>query len=332
MVYTFCINFRKRKQAPMRISGTRRNILNKNVDENDLGFGTKICTAGGRLIQRDGSFNVERRGLLAWTPYQSLVEMSWPKFLSLVGLAYLLINAFFGLLFYCCGSDGFNGLQAGGESAQFLQLFFFSIQTFTTVGYGSVSPISLEANIIASINAFVGLLAFALATGLLFARFAKPKSHILFSKQALIAPYKDGWSFQFRIVNLRSNNIINLEAIVSMTWVETPDGVTVRRFAPLELERSKVSLFPLNWTLVHPIDAKSPLYEKTAEELQKMNAEFLILISGFDDTFAQQIHDNGSYLAEEVIWEAQFEPMYYSQDGRTVLELDKINAMGKLNI
>lgn len=311
----------------MDISGTGQNLSNSTLDENDLGFGTKICSKGGRLINQDGSFNVERRGLLAWTPYQALVEMSWTKFLTLISLSYLSINVIFALFFSILGPEGFSGLQEGSRGFVFLQLFFFSVQTFTTIGYGSISPISIESNLIATINAFVGLLGFALATGLLFARFAKPKSQILFSEKALIAPYQDGWSFQFRIVNLRNNNIINLEAQVSMTWIEKPNGITTRRFAPLPLERSQVSMFPLNWTIVHAIKEDSPLFGKTAADLKTMNVEFLILISGFDDTFAQQIYDHASYLANEVTWNARFDGMYYPEGGRTILELDKINAI-----
>ncbi|GAB5555677.1 MAG: ion channel [Saprospiraceae bacterium] len=311
----------------MDISGKEQNLSNSTSDENDLGFGTKICAKGGRLINQDGTFNVERRGLLTWTPYQALVEMSWPKFLSLVGLSYLSVNVIFALFFLMLGPEGFSGLQEGSQGLLFLQLFFFSVQTFTTIGYGSISPISIESNLIATINAFVGLLGFALATGLLFARFAKPKSQILFSEKALIAPYKDGWSFQFRIVNRRNNNIINLEAQVSMTWVEKPNGITNRRFAPLVLERNQVSMFPLNWTIVHAIKEGSPLFGKTAKDLKEMNVEFLILISGYDDTFAQQIYDHASYLANEVTWHAKFDGMYYPEGGRTILEMDKINSI-----
>lgn len=315
----------------MKIRGSVQNLSNPNTDENDLGFGTKICAKGGRLINRDGSFNVERRGLLAWTPYQALVEMSWPKFLTLIGISYLSINLIFALFFLMLEPSDFSGLQEGSQGFLYLQLFFFSVQTFTTVGYGSISPISIEANLIATINAFIGLLGFALATGLLFARFAKPKPQILFSEKALIAPYGDGWSFQFRIVNLRNNNIINLEASLSMTWVEKQNGISTRRFAPLPLERNQVSMFPLNWTIVHPIGPNSPLFGKDAADLEKMNVEFLILISGFDDTFAQQIHDHASYLAQEVAWSAQFEGMYYPEGGRTILELNKINAIQEVS-
>ncbi|MEM6376647.1 MAG: ion channel [Bacteroidota bacterium] len=311
----------------MEIIENGQNLSNPNTDENDLGFGTKICAKGGRLINQDGTFNVERRGLLAWTPYQALVEMSWSRFLILIGASYLGVNVIFAFFFMMIGPEGFSGLQEGGSGFTFLQLFFFSVQTFTTIGYGSISPISIESNLIATINAFVGLLGFALATGLLFARFAKPKSQIVFSEKALIAPFGDGWSFQFRIVNLRNNNIINLEAKVSMTWVEKVDGITTRRFAPLPLERNQVSMFPLNWTIVHPISEDSPLYGKNAADLKKMNVEFLILISGFDDTFAQQIYDNASYLAHEVAWNARFDGMYYPEGGRTILELDKISSI-----
>jgi inward rectifier potassium channel len=310
----------------MKIAGSRRRRFLRSTEDNDLGFGTKISTGGGRLINRDGSFNVERRGLFAWTPYQSLVEMHWSSFFLLTGALFILINAIFGGLFYLCGVEAFSGLETGTAWWEYLQLFFFSVQTFTTVGYGSISPQGLTANSIATADAFFGLLAFAVATGLLFARFSKPKAQILFSKQALIAPYQGGWSFQFRIANLRNNNIINLEAKVNMTWLEDHQGTRVRRFKPLVLERNKVSLFPLNWTIVHPIDTESPFCNKSPEDLEEMEAEILILISGYDDSFAQNIHDNGSYLAREIVWQAKFVNMYHPENGKTILDLNKISA------
>lgn len=317
----------------MKLSGTRRGFVNRSTadENNDLGFGDKICS--GRLINQNGSFNIERRGHLAWTPYQDLVEMSWPRFLLLTGLVFVGINVIFAFLFLLVGADGFSGLQDMDTFPRFWQLFFFSIQTFTTVGYGSISPVGLTANMLAGLNAFVGLLGFALATGLVFARFAKPKSQVLFSKNVLIAPYRDGWSLQFRIVNIRNNNIINLQATVAMTWTEKgKDHSPVRRFASLPLERSKVALFPLNWTIVHPIDETSPLYDKSEADLKRMNVEFLVLISGYDDSFAQEIHDNASYTTDELVWNARFVPMYYPGNGQTILELNKINDYQEVEV
>ena len=316
----------------MRLHGLKSSSSSRSHSaanaENDLGFGNKFTAQQGRLIRSDGSFNVERTGNKGWTPYQELIEMTWPRFFLIMMIAYYLINIFFAILFILCGDDGFSGLHYENGIALFLELFFFSVQTFTTVGYGTISPVGFIANFIATLNAFAGLLAFALATGLLFARFARPKAQILFSKNALIAPYQKGKSFQFRIVNRRSNNIINLNAKVAMSWIEKDEaGNPNRKFAPMELERAGVALFPLNWTIVHPIDLNSPLYQLSCKDLQAMQAEFIILIEGYDETFAHNVHANRSYAAIEIQENARFAPMYFPGQQTTLLKLDDISRI-----
>lgn len=304
---------------------------NSSKTNYDLGFGSKIEVSQGRLIKQDGSFNVKRIGAKAWTPYQDLVEMSWTKFLILISITYILINAVFAALFVGVGLESINGVHEGhGMLGHFLHAFFFSIQTFTTVGYGAMHPSGIAANIIASADAMVGLMAFALFTGLLFARFSKPQASIAFSEKAIIAPYPLGMtSFQVRIANCRDSKIIDLEARIMMTWHEKVGSSFKREFAPLELERSKVFLFPLNWTLVHPITEKSPLFSKTDRDLERMQAEFLILIKGHDETYAQIVHSNSSYTWEEILWDVSFEKMYYPEGGTTILDLDKLSELKK---
>lgn len=308
----------------------KKNEKLKEAD--DLGFGTRITGDRDRLIDKDGNFNVIKKGRHGWTLYQDLVEMRWGKFLLGILLFFMAVNILFALLLTAVGVECLNGMQDGGWLANFGQAWFFSVQTFTTVGYGTISPACISTNFIAALIAFTGLLSAALATGLLFARFSKPKSQLLFSKNAIIAPYRDGgMSFQFRIANRRLNRLINLEAKVTMSWVEVgPDGTRVRRFAKLPLEREKVVMLPLNWNIVHPIDAESPLFGKTPEDLQKMNLEVIVLIEAFDETFSQTIFANCSYCDEEFIWNVRFKPMYYPDpDGsdKTILDLEAIDEV-----
>lgn len=317
----------------MKLTDLAETLMGKRYagteGENDLGFGTKITASGERLINRDGSFNIRRTGIRNWTPYMWLVEMPWPPFFGIVFLFYELTNAFFALLFVLAGVENLNGVSSSGFFSDFLQAFFFSIQTFTTVGYGFISPQGIPANLIASVVALIGLMSFAIATGLFFARFAKPRAQILFSRHALIAPFKDTGlpSFQFRIANRRNNKIIDLTAAVTVTWIEDQNGQKIRRFRVLELERDAVALFPLNWTIVHPIDQESPLAGQTPEQLEAMNAEFIVLIEGFDETFAQQVHASGSYTWREIKWNTRFQPMYHHGRGYTLLELDRIDEV-----
>lgn len=295
----------------------------------DLGFGSKINSGGQRLINSDGSFNIERRGVRYWAPYQSSVEMSWPQFLGMILLAFIGINALFAIIFQIIGVHSLHGVDHQGVLENFANCFFFSVQTFTTVGYGAISPGGLPANIVASLCALVGLISFAIATGLFFARFSKPVANIKFSKHALIADYQGGKSFQFRIANKRDAKILDLEAKVTMAWTERlEDGGIRRRFAGLELERDQVYMFPLNWTIVHPIDENSPLNGKTKADLEFLNVEFIILIEGHHETYAQQVQRVYSYFWNEVIWDANFQPMYFPGDnGKTILQLDWIDAI-----
>lgn len=298
--------------------------------ENDLGFGTKVGASGERLIDKNGRFNVQRSGRRQWLIYEPLIEMPWALFLLLVVAFYFAINGVFAFLLALLGPGALIGVDETEFWTRFVKSFFFSIQTFTTVGYGAMSPHSIAANLIAVTDAMVGLIAVALVTGLVFSRFSRPKAHILFSKNALIAPYKDGKSLQFRIVNERSNKIINLETQVVFSWTEYRNGEATRRYAGLKLEREKVTLFPLNWTLVHEINSDSPLLNQTPERLQQMNAEILVIVQGFDETFSQTVHANYSYMANEILWDYRFNKMYYPEDGVVRLELDKLNDVTKV--
>ena len=301
----------------------------QNASFSDLGFGTKITKAGERLINKDGSFNIIRKGKKSWTSYQFLLDISTLNF-AIGSLAFFIItNGIFAILFLLIGIEQLNGIPKGNFINNFLYAFFFSIQTFTTVGYGGINPIGISANFVASLCASVGLIAFALITGLFFARFSKPRSHITFSEKALLTPYKNKLNaFQFRIVNTRPHKIIDLEAAIVFTWLEIRNGKMERNYADLILEREKVFLFPLNWTVVHPITNESPLYQKTLEDIAEMHGEFLIMIKGFDESYNQLIHTNTSYISKDMLVGKKFHSMYTAfEDSPTVLHLDCINKL-----
>jgi inward rectifier potassium channel len=313
------------------MSKTRENEEPKQVSDNeDLGFGSKWTNRVGRFIKPNGEFNVvksggSRRDLHL---YQTLVTMSWGRFFLVVLAFYISVNAFFGLLHLAVGIETLTAEPSTRFIDNFSQAFFFSIQTFTTVGYGSISPMGIWANIVAAMCALVGLMSFALATGLFFARFSRPTAKVLFSENALIAPYNDGKGFMFRIVNGRKSQLMDLFIQATFSWIETNEnGLQNRQYQRLDLEREKVFLFPLNWTIVHPIDEKSPFYKCNLRQMQEIDAEILIVLTAYDDTFAQQVHTKHSYTCKELIANAKFQPMYYTDDeGRTVLEMDKLSA------
>lgn len=297
----------------------------------DLGFGSLVASsARERLLNPDGSFNVRRTGLGFWetfTPYHVLVTMSWPRFLALAATSFMAINFLFGVIYWSLGATALLSPGAEKFGGPFLQAFFFSVETFATIGYGHVAPMGVAANMVMTAESLVGVLAQALVTGFTFARFARPTAAILFSNRALIAPYRGGTALMFRIANQRSNEIIELHAQVMMAKMDNTAVGRKRTFAPLTLERSRVVFFPLSWTVVHPIDEASPLWGVSEDRLLAMDAEILILLSGYDETFAQQVHTRSSFKASEVVWNAKFKNIFDAKvhEGDVALEVSRVH-------
>src|ERR1700729_532298 len=267
----------------------------------DPGLTTQFSGELRRTINPDGSFNVKRSGL-RWrdaNPYLMLIDTTWPRFLLIVLLGFLSVKMIFGSLYLMIGIENLKGLES--DMGAFANAFFFSVHTLTTVGYGNVYPQGAWANTISSLEAATGLMVFAIATGLLYGRFSRPSARIVYSKNAIVSPYQDGTSLQFRVTNARSNVLMNMDAHVLLMTVESSDGELRRSFVDLPLERSGVYFFALTWTIVHPIDSASPLFGKTREDLAKESAELLILIQGFDDTFSQVVHSRYSYRHDELV-------------------------------
>lgn len=295
---------------------------------NDPGFGEKYFSETKRLINKNGSFNIIKKGA-GFTPrdiYQFLINISWPKFFAIILLGYLVVNSVFALLYYISGTSHVSGAHMDNFYDSYSDLFFFSVQTFTTVGYGGMIPKGLLTNLIVTLEAITGLMAFALATGLLYGRFSRPSSRILYSRNALITQYKGGYSFQFRIANKRRNTLMEMEAKVMAAFVEKTDGEKVKRYYDMNLERSYIYFFPLSWTIVHPIDDESPLSGKTDDDLKTLEAEVLILIKGFDDTFSQVVHSRYSYRYDEIIRGAKFRRAFFiDNDGNIIIDLNAIH-------
>jgi inward rectifier potassium channel len=283
-----------------------------------------------RVINKDGSFNVHRRGT-TWRdfhPYLHLINIGWIRFLAMVFVAYLVVNAIFASLYYSLGPGQLQGADALTRSGRFLNDFFFSVHTLSTVGYGNISPRGMQANIVAAFESLTGVLGFAVATGLLFGRVSRPSAKIGFSETMLISPYQDITSLQFRVVNRRSNDLVELEARLLLMTVETQDGKPLRQYKLLKLEREDVLFLPLTWTVVHPIDSESPLWGKSAQDLERLQAEVLILIKAYDDTFSQTVLSRHSYRHEEVVWGKRFAPAFtVDADGDLVLELRKVGEL-----
>lgn len=301
----------------------------------DPGLGEKYLTNKRRIVNKDGSFNVHRTGLDAWGKnlYFFLINMPWWQFLLLVFAGYVLMNSLFATAYLCIGVEHLKGAENDGLASGFQSALFFSFQTFTTVGYGGITPNGLGANMIASTEAFVGLSSFALVTGLLYGRFSKPKSSIMFSENALIAPYKEkGHSLQFRIANRRHNVLMEMEARVMLMCIDPSGKTKDRKYFVLPLEVNFIHFFPLNWTIVHPIEEDSPIYGWTAADFKRYDAEILILLKGFDDTFGQVVYQRFSYKWDEIVHNAKFKKAYDTDfEGRTIMDVNLIHGFEKLD-
>ena len=273
----------------------------------DLGLDTKSVRDGYRALNKDGTFNVRKQNVPFWERvniFHSLVSMPWPKFFIVLASGYFLINIFFASLFMLVGTEHLTGIHGVTPLDQFIEAFFFSAQTITTLGYGQVAPLNLAANMVAATESLLGLLLFALATGLMYGRFSKPFATIKYSSHGVIAPYQDINGFMFRVVNPKKNQLMEVEVTVTLSLKR--GDTELRDFHLLELERSKVVFFPTMWTIVHPISKSSPLYKLTEFDVLERDTEIIVMIKAFDESFSQTVYSKSSYKAHEIKWGQKF--------------------------
>lgn len=304
----------------------------------DTGFGTQTTAVGGRFVNKDGSFNLKKQGMPLFRRmsfYSYLLELSWAKFLGVIVLCYLLINLLFTGAYLLVGGDQLQGFHSTTAWGHAKEVFFFSTQTFTTVGYGRLNPRGDGADIIASIQTMSGWLFFAIVTGLLYGRFTRPRAFINFSQNVLISPYKNSTGLMFRMVPYKTlHHLSDVKVIVNLSLQVTENGKTEYQFFQLPLERSRIDMFTMNWTVVHPISEESPLLNFTKEDLDTSDAELMVQVSGFDPIFSNQVMCRTSYTYKEFVWGAKFRPMYHeSEDGTTtILDLNKLDEFDKVAI
>ena len=314
-----------------------QNLSDGETSENenrDLGFGAVVTRGSRRLLNPDGTFNVERTGLSFFTSlniYHTLLALSWKAFLGLVLLLYFLSNIFFGFLYSSFGAEALVDTSSTPTDNLFIRSFFFSVQTFATIGYGTIHPVGIVPNLLVTIESYYSLIANALITGVVFARFARPTAKVVFSEVAVIAPYQEISALMFRLVNGRSNQLIEVTANVMFARFAEENGKMVRRFDPLDLERQKVSFLPLAWTIVHPIKETSPLHGLTEDDLQRSDAEFLVLLTATDETFAAVVHTRSSYKPKEVIFGRKFVNIYNEVEEGEPISID-IRKLSKIEM
>ncbi|MCB9335222.1 MAG: hypothetical protein H6586_03680 [Flavobacteriales bacterium] len=296
------------------------------------GFSSELKNEGNRLLKKSGEYNVEKQGLSflqSFSLFHSLINMSWWLFIFWMFGAYLMINLIFSITYYIIGLEGIEGMP---ENASLLDAFFYSTQTLTTVGYGGLYPKGKGISIVSAIEAFIGLLSFAVATGLLYGKFSRPKGKLIFSHNALIAPYNNGKGLMIRIANAKNSQLINASVRMILSWVENIDGKPKRDFYTLKLEMDKISMLATSWTVVHPINEDSPLFQVSIEELNNKDSELIVLFNSYDDTYNQEIYSRTSYKSNEIIGNAKFVSVLgHNEQGKSTVRLDKINEYEKVD-
>lgn len=289
----------------------------------DLGFGTEVARGTRRrLLNRDGSFNVVLEGLNPLSSlglYHWLLRISWARFLAFITGTYVAINGLFAIAYLLCGPDALQSSSGSFANQPFYRAFFFSVDTFATIGYGNIVPVGVVANTLVTIEALLNIVGVALATGVIFARFSRTSARIIYSRNAIVAPYRGKTALEFRIANARSSQLIDVQAQAILTKIEQVDGTPIRKFYELELERNRVVFFPLSWTVVHPITPTSPMWGLTREDLTKSDAELLVLLIGTDETISQTVHSRSSYQADEIVWGAKFANMFMRNEAEGII-------------
>lgn len=311
----------------------KKNILNRNT--NELGFGSKNVSGSNRLVNKNGKVNIHRKGknfLESFDVYHTLINMSWTRFLLLVFTSYFIVNITFASVYFFIGPEKFGNIDLSSTYKSFLDLFFFSAQTLTTVGYGYVYPASPASSTVAAIESMLGLLSFAIATGVLYGRFSRPNATILYSENMLVSPYKDITGLMFRIANPKRNELIEIEAQVTVSMINPETGA--RMFMQLPLELSKINFLSINWTIVHPINDSSPFFGMNHEEILATDAEFLIMIKAVNDTYSQIVYSRSGYKADEIVYGAKFVPFEINntKGGKTIVDITKLSDYNKAEL
>jgi inward rectifier potassium channel len=314
-----------------------KKINKKAKAENNTGFGTNSQNYGGRFIHKNGNANIQKVGIgfldsISW--YHIMLKIPRWKFFLIIVLFYFVVNLFFATIYLLIGVENLRGVDSITRMDKFGEAFFFSIQTFTTVGYGHISPSGFAASFVAAVEALSGLLSFAIATGLFYGRFSKPNAYIQFSDNAIIAPYRGVKGLMIRMAPHKNTNLSDAEAHITVGIMVEENGISVNKFYSLPLEMNKINSLTLSWTLVHPIDEESPLFNLNEADYQRTIGEVLVYVKAFDDMYSSTVVKRTSYTFDEIVYGAKFSPMYDKNESntKTILHLDYLNKFVKVNL
>jgi inward rectifier potassium channel len=278
-------------------------------------------TVGIRTLRRDGTYNIERRGIprrrFTQDAYHHFLSLSWRWLMAYIAVAYLTVNALFALAYLALGNAIENARHGSFEDA-----FFFSVQTMATIGYGKLVPKGFAGNMLVTIESVIGMVGVAVLTGLLFAKFSRPTSRVVFSRNAVVTTQNGVPVLLFRVANERDSMLVEARMHVVIVRGEvTAEGSRMRRFHDLVLTRPETPIFPLSWTVTHVLDESSPLFGLSPDNWRTQDVEIICALSGVEESISQSIHARFSYVCEDIRFAHHFvDIISIGEDGRRVLD------------
>lgn len=293
----------------------------------EQGFGSGKEFSSNRLINKDGTFNIVRIGAVDGFKdfYRFLLSLSWPKFFGFTFFFYIGVNLIFSTIYYFGGSNTLS--SNGGHAQSFFDCFNFSVQTLTSLGYGSISPSSVFANIIVAIESFLGILSIALTTGLLYARFSKPETKILFTDKILFSTVNDLPALMIKVVNGRKSVLLNAKAKMILS-LNIDGNSSDKQYHILNLQVKEITFFPLTWTIVHFINDESPISGLDYKTFLSRNPEVICTIEAFDETHSQSLIAIQSFADQQWVENKKFVKSFnQSKSGETILDINSLNKL-----
>jgi inward rectifier potassium channel len=265
--------------------------------------------------------------------YVRLMELRWPQLLILFVSGFLSFNILFAAL-YALHPDSLGDSSNAGRATSFFDAFFFSVQTVATIGYGVLYPKTLYSNVLVTLEIIFGVIGFAMGNGLMFARFSRATARIMFSKIAVIVPHNGTRTLMFRAANQRHNLILEAQVKLSLSRSETStEGRIMRRFRELPVERRENPIFILSWTVMHVINEASPLYDMTPEQLAESDLTIVVVMTGTDESFAQQVHARHTYSAKDIVWDRQFvDIISLTDDGKAQIDYERFHDAVEVDV
>ncbi len=292
----------------------------------DPGIGTRFDRPPDRLLGRDGTFAVDRigeaRGLREG--FVRLATMPAPRLILIIIATYLSLNLSFGTIYMAIGVQHLGNADLHSLGSRWLSAVGMSIQTLTTVGYGSIYPTNTPTWLLAAVEGVFGILGFSLMSAIIYTRFARPTTRLAYSAHALIAPFRDGWSVQMRVANRRRSLLVEIEARLILVLADPQQADRFEYYA-LPLQFSTISFLPLTWTLVHPITPDSVLAGMTADDLKARRAEIIVILKGIDEGYMQPVITRHSFRYDEIVWGGRFERAFGAAGGQMKLNLDALS-------